>query len=195
MLRPCWTSNRVWWAVIHQRVFYISGGVFFFNLLISRHPYSELLLRHCTCHLSFESASPLCILSSFQSSVFTEMRLNFCLSLLLCPAWPAPLHPRVCIKLLGTCFDKHTANTFNDSAPFPLLSMSPSASLSLYLFFSQVRGAIFVSRFVCRFISPHRALSRFVTGRFISPPLSQRSGGNIQFLDISACFRQLPELR
>lgn len=93
--------------------------------------------------------------------------------------------PQRVFQLSGTCSDKHTANTLDKSAPVLLLSISRSLLLPGS---GRGAGAIFVSRFVCRFISHDRDLSRFVTSRFISLPLSlslSRSGENIRFLDIS----------
>lgn len=95
-------------------------------MLISHPPYLRLVLRHCTCHLSFKSASPLRILASFHSGLFVKMRLNFASPCSSSPSLPiSTLFPGVFFRLLDACFDKHTANTLYDSAPFPLLSNLP----------------------------------------------------------------------
>lgn len=133
MLLPCWASNGVWWAnhppssfplLAHHRM----EGIFF-HLLINHPPYLRLQLRHCTCHLSFKSASPICIRSSFHSSLFIKMRLNLASPCFSSLSLAAPLYSRACLELLCTCYDKHTANTFDKH----LFSYFPSPTLSFFL--------------------------------------------------------------
>lgn len=187
VLWTCWASNRTRRAIIRPRV-----GVFFrFSPItnsLNVEIFFHLLINHRAClrlWLSLLYLSSLIQISishlhppSVYSSLLIKRRLNFCLSLfppLSSLSLAASLYSWVgFVRFLFFLarFHEHTANTLDKSSPLLLLSLfsyTPSPGFG---------GAIFVSRFVCRFVSPHPGLSWFVSDRFISTPLSPRCGGS-----------------